>query len=76
MNLICRVATVDSFTVHQVLEDLILVVLNDIRHSTVSHGEDATRVACRRVRKGTRNAKILQIGNLLLDDVDPSANVS
>lgn len=76
MNLVCRVATFGSFVVHQVLDDFILVSLNHIRDSTVSYSEYATSIASRCVSERTRYAKILQVSDLLLNDIDAATNIA
>ena len=76
MNLIGRVTTFHGFTVHKVLKDFIFVMLDDVGHSAVSDGENASGVASRSVCEGARNSKILQVSNLLLDDIDTAANVT
>ena len=76
MDLVCRVATFTRFVVHQVLKDFIFMTLNHICDSAVSHGEYATSIASRGVRESAGYTEILQVGNLLLNDVNATANVT
>ena len=76
VNFVCCVATFNCFSIHQVLEDFIFVPFNHISDSAVSHSEYAPSIASGCVGEGTRYAEVLQVANLLLNDINATANVT